>query len=143
MDFNIPQDIQGEPAFLLSKHFNSITSGNDMKWDATERTEGAFTFTNADAQVAFAKANNMHVRCHTLVWHNQTPAWVFNDANGNPMTPTPENKALLLQRLHPGEPGGRRGERRTCRAPHLRRDSDFGTGVVRRRRRTGPGSAPA
>src|SRR4029079_19126047 len=82
----IPQDIQGEPVFLLSKHFNSITSGNDMKWDATERTEGAFTFTNADAQVSFAKANNMRVRGHTLVWHNQTPAWVFNDVNGNPMT---------------------------------------------------------
>ena len=37
----------------------------------------------------------MRVRGHTLVWHNQTPAWVFNDASGNPMTPTPENKALL------------------------------------------------
>ena len=41
----------------------------------------------------------MHVRGHTLVWHNQTPAWVFNDANGNPMTPTPENRALLIQRM--------------------------------------------
>ncbi len=95
----IPADIQGEPAFLLSKHFNSITSGNDMKWDATEPTEGNFVFTNADAQVSFAKAHNMHVRGHTLVWHNQTPAWVFNDANGNPMTPTPENRALLISRM--------------------------------------------
>jgi endo-1,4-beta-xylanase len=95
----IPADITGEPGFLLSKHFNSITSGNDMKWDATEPTEGMFRFTNADAQVAFAKANNMHVRGHTLVWHNQTPAWVFNDASGNPMTPTPANQALLTQRI--------------------------------------------
>src|SRR6185295_559413 len=95
----IPADITGEPGFLLSKHFNSITSGNDMKWDATERTEGVFTFTNADAQVSFAKANNMRVRGHTLVWHNQTPAWVFNDVNGNPMTPTPANRALLIQRM--------------------------------------------
>jgi endo-1,4-beta-xylanase len=95
----IPADITGEPGFLLSKHFNSITSGNDMKWDATEPTEGHFQFTNADAQVAFAKAHNMHVRGHTLVWHNQTPAWVFNDVNGMPMTATPENRALLIQRM--------------------------------------------
>ena len=37
----IPADIQqSEPAVLLSKHFNSITSGNDMKWDATEADRG-------------------------------------------------------------------------------------------------------
>ncbi|HKV41110.1 MAG TPA: endo-1,4-beta-xylanase, partial [Blastocatellia bacterium] len=94
-----PLEITGEHAFLLSKHFNSITSGNDMKWSSTEPTEGNFNFSNADAQVSFAKANGMQIRGHTLVWHNQIPAWVFNDLNGNPMTPTPENKALLLQRL--------------------------------------------
>jgi endo-1,4-beta-xylanase len=92
-------DLTGESAVLLTKHFNSMTSENDMKWDATEATEGVFTFANADAQVAFAKANNMRVRGHTLVWHAQTPAWVFNDASGNPMTPTPENRTLLIQRM--------------------------------------------
>ena len=96
----IPADIQqAEPSFLLSKHFNSITSGNDMKWDTTEPTEGNFDFAQADAEVAFAKANDMHVRGHTLVWHNQVPAWVFNDASGNPMTPTADNRALLIQRM--------------------------------------------
>lgn len=92
-------DLTGEHAFLLSKHFNSITSENDMKWSSLQNVEGAFTFATADAQVAFAKANNMSVRGHTLVWHQQNPAWLFNDLNGNPMTPTPENKALLLQRM--------------------------------------------
>ena len=92
-------DLTGEHAFLLSKHFDSITSENDMKWSSLQPTEGNFTYATADAQVAFAKANNMAVRGHTLVWHNQNPAWLFNDASGNPMTPTPENKALLLQRL--------------------------------------------
>jgi endo-1,4-beta-xylanase len=95
----IPADITGQPGVLLSKHFNSMTSGNDMKWDATEPTEGSFTFTQADAEVSFAQTNNMHVRGHTLVWANQTPAWVFNDASGNPMTATPANQALLTQRI--------------------------------------------
>jgi endo-1,4-beta-xylanase len=92
-------DLTGEHAFLLTKHFNSITSENDMKWSSVEPTEGTFTFAAADAQVALAKAHGMQVRGHTLVWHNQTPAWVFNDRDGNPMTPTPQNKELLLQRL--------------------------------------------
>jgi endo-1,4-beta-xylanase len=92
-------DLAGEHAFLLTRHFNSLTSENDMKWESLQPTEGNFTFAAADAQVALAKANDMQVRGHTLVWHAQTPAWVFQDASGNPMTPTPENKALLLQRL--------------------------------------------
>jgi endo-1,4-beta-xylanase len=91
-------DLSGEHAFLLSKHFNSVTSENDMKWGTLQPAEGTFAFAAADAQVAFAKAHGQAVRGHTLVWHQQNPAWLFM-ANGAPMTPTPENKALLLQRL--------------------------------------------
>jgi endo-1,4-beta-xylanase len=91
--------IAGVHGTLLTKHFNSITSENDTKWDASEPTEGNFNFTNSDAQLNFAIANHMIMRGHTLVWHQQTPAWVFLDAGGAAMTPTPENKALLLQRL--------------------------------------------
>jgi endo-1,4-beta-xylanase len=91
--------IAGVHGSLLTKHFNSITSENDMKWDATEPSEGNFTFTNADAEVSLAKANHVAIRGHNLVWHQQIPNWVFLDANGIAMTPTPANKTLLLQRL--------------------------------------------
>src|SRR6185295_3802294 len=64
--------IQGEKAFLLTKHFNSITSENDMKWSSLQPTEGVFTFAAADAQVNFARTNNMAVRGHTLVWHTKS-----------------------------------------------------------------------
>ncbi|MFI1990726.1 endo-1,4-beta-xylanase [Actinoplanes sp. NPDC020271] len=84
---------------LLARHFSSITPGNALKWDATEPTENAFSYTQADPLIAFAKAHAMKVRGHTLVWHNQTPAWVFQDAAGATMTATAENKALLLARL--------------------------------------------
>ena len=92
-------DLSGEHAFLLSKHFNSITSENDMKWGTLQPVEGTFNFANADAQVAFAKSRNRSIRGHTLVWHSQNPAWLFTDRNGMPMTPTEENRALLLERL--------------------------------------------
>jgi endo-1,4-beta-xylanase len=95
----IPADITGQPAVLLAKHFNSMTSGNDMKWDATEPTEGNFIYTNADAQVLFAQQHNMHVRGHTMIWHNQTPAWVFNHADGTPLTNSPADQAILTQRI--------------------------------------------
>ena len=94
----LPQTL-GERARLLTKHFSQVTPGNALKWDATEPTEGAFRYTDADALVAFAKANDLRVRGHTLVWHQQTPAWVFNDADGQPMTATAANKTLLLTRL--------------------------------------------
>ena len=94
----MPQ-ILGERARLLTKHFSQVTPGNALKWDATEPAEGQFRYADADAMVEFAATNNMRVRGHTFVWHQQTPAWVFNDANGQPMTATSANKTLLLTRL--------------------------------------------
>jgi len=95
--------ISGVHAQLLAKHFNSIVSGNDMKWSSTEATQGTFTFANADAQVSFAVSNSMLVRGHNLVWSTgaQTPAWVFLEADG--VTPlsaaNPADVILLTQRI--------------------------------------------
>jgi hypothetical protein len=63
---------------VLTKHFNSVTAEDQMKFDALQPTEGDFTYTTADQMVDFAVTNGMQVRGHALVWHRQTPAWVFN-----------------------------------------------------------------
>jgi endo-1,4-beta-xylanase len=84
---------------LLTHHFNSLTAENAMKPESIEPTEGNFTWDGADRLVEFAEANNMAVHGHTLVWHQQTPDWFFNDKDGRPLFATPENKQLVLQRL--------------------------------------------
>ena len=78
---------------LLKKHFNQITAENDMKWQLIHPREGAegYDFGPADALVSFGLSNNMQVVGHTLVWHSQTPNWVF--AGTNPPPPSATNAA--------------------------------------------------
>lgn len=79
---------------LLAKHYNSITAENDMKFERIQPEEGVFTFEAADAIADFAMSNGMKLRGHTLVWHNQTPNWVFETASGGAASQT-----LLLERM--------------------------------------------
>lgn len=66
---------------VASSQFGMLTPGNEMKWDTVEPSPGSFNFAPADRLVAFAQANSMKLRGHTLVWHSQLPSWVDNLAN--------------------------------------------------------------
>jgi len=96
-------DLSGVHSQLLLKHFDSVVSGNDMKWSSVEPTEGNFTFGVADQEVAFAQANHLLMRGHNLVWANgsQTPAWVFLETDGKtPLSASnPADVSLLTQRI--------------------------------------------
>lgn len=87
-------DPDGPDAELVKKHFNSLTAGNELKWDATEPVEGQFNFTRSDQIIDFAMDNGIAPRGHTLIWHSQTPNWVFYDEKGNLAS-----KELLFARM--------------------------------------------
>lgn len=71
---------------IVVKHFNSITLENAMKAEELNPRPGEFNWGPADAFVAFGEAHKMFIIGHTLVWHNQVPAWFFTNANGKPNT---------------------------------------------------------
>src|SRR5690606_7551171 len=48
----------------------------------------------ADKFVEFGEKRGMFIIGHTLMWHSQTPRWVFEDENGNDVA-----KDVLLERL--------------------------------------------
>ena len=81
---------------LIARQFGAIVAENCMKPETLQPTEGVFRFRDADKILRFAAANAMLVRGHTLVWHQQTPAWFFSD----PDDPTkPASRELLLSRM--------------------------------------------
>lgn len=99
----VDSDILGVHGQLAAKHYNSVTPGNDLKWDTTEPSEGNFNFAPADGIVSWAQAHGIRVRGHNFVWHNQVPNWVWIDpVTGKDMSTEPysdANKAVLLGRL--------------------------------------------
>jgi endo-1,4-beta-xylanase len=78
-------DISGPHAQLATMHFDSITSGNDMKWISVESAKGAYNYANADAQVGLAQCAGMRIRGHNLVWASgqQTPAYAAGDGTNS------------------------------------------------------------
>lgn len=71
---------------IVIKHFNSITVENVMKAALINPQPGVYNFGPADDYVAFGEKNKMFIVGHTLVWHNQCPAWFFTNAAGKPNT---------------------------------------------------------
>jgi endo-1,4-beta-xylanase len=68
---------------VIKTEFNGMTPENAMKWESTEPSQGNFTFADGDRHAAFAAANNLSLRCHTLVWHSQLPLWVSEGGFSN------------------------------------------------------------
>ncbi|HYK21611.1 MAG TPA: endo-1,4-beta-xylanase [Pyrinomonadaceae bacterium] len=79
---------------IVTTHFNTITPENVLKWALVHPEPARYDFKAADRFVEFGEKHGMFIVGHTLVWHNQTPPWVFQDAKGNAL-----DRESLLQRL--------------------------------------------
>jgi endo-1,4-beta-xylanase len=79
---------------FIASQFNSVTAENEMKWERIHPTPGEYNFGVADSIVDFAERKGMKVIGHVLVWHSQTPWWVFQDSLGNQLT-----RDALLERM--------------------------------------------
>ncbi len=82
-------------AEIVKAQFNAITPENVLKWEKVHPEPGRYDFDLPDQYVAFGEKNHMFIVGHTLVWHQQTPKWVFEDAKGNPL-----GRDALLKRMH-------------------------------------------
>ena len=89
-----PRALKTDEAQLILEQFSSMTPENAMKMGPIHPQENEYNWSGADSIAAFAKRNNLKLRGHTLVWHSQTPRWLFVDSAGKTVT-----KEVLLQRL--------------------------------------------
>lgn len=88
------QDTNG--AALVKLHFNSVSPENALKWSSVHPRPGpdGYRFEVADRYVEFGEKHGMFIVGHCLIWHHQTPRWVFEGDGTNALT-----REVLLERM--------------------------------------------
>ena len=74
--FNTSDAVGTQYMTVLAREFNELTPENDMKFGPLRPSRDVYRYARADSMMAFAKANGMRVRGHTLAWHSQLPGWL-------------------------------------------------------------------
>ena len=80
---------------IIAAQFNTISPENALKWGSIHPRVDGYEFGPADRYVAFGEKHKMFIVGHCLVWHSQTPRWVFQNDKGKPLT-----REALLDRMH-------------------------------------------
>ncbi len=80
---------------MIREETNAISPENVLKWESVHPEPDRYNFGPGDRYVAFGETNHMFIVGHTLVWHSQTPGWVFRDGRGNRV-----DRDTLLRRMH-------------------------------------------
>ena len=81
------------PALL--RDFNHVTCENAMKAQNIHPTEASYDWSEADRIADFARSHGMKMTGHTLLWHRQSPDWMFAGISAN----DPANLEVLKSRL--------------------------------------------
>lgn len=75
-----------ELAALIARQFDCLTAENEFKPVSLQAQPGQFRFEAADRIANFARAHGQTLIGHTLCWHSQAPAWLFQDARAQPLS---------------------------------------------------------
>ena len=76
---------------LIKDQFNSISPENILKWESVHPHPDTYEFTETDKYVKFGE-EGMFIIGHTLIWHQQTPAWVVS-------TSSRKDSSVVLKRI--------------------------------------------
>lgn len=71
---------------LVSRHFNSISPENLLKWEPYNPKPDVFIDKPTEAFFALGDTHRQHILAHALFWHQQSPQWVFEGEAGQPVT---------------------------------------------------------
>jgi endo-1,4-beta-xylanase len=93
---NRTQAAGGDPVAtaILARQFEQVSPENDLKWERVHPEPARYDFAPADRYVEFGRSRGMFVVGHVLLWHQQTPAWVFAGEGGKKL-----DRETLLARL--------------------------------------------
>lgn len=91
-----------DPAYraLMARECNAFVCENETKWKQLQPRSGEFDFAPADEMFAWAKAQDMRLRGHTLVW--QGSKWLPQWVNEHDFGAQPGKEAERLLREHIG-----------------------------------------
>ena len=86
-------------AALINAECGMVVPENEMKWQAVRPDAETYDFARMDAIAAFAQANGLDLRGHTLLWHRPQwfPEWLNNYDYG--ARPAAEAERLLTDHI--------------------------------------------
>jgi endo-1,4-beta-xylanase len=79
---------------IVTRHFDQVSPENVLKWEAVHPEPDRYDFGPADRYVELGRSHGMFVVGHVLLWHQQTPTWVFVGEDGKKL-----DRDTLLARL--------------------------------------------
>lgn len=82
----------------FAAYFNQLTPENAGKWGSVEAERDVMNFAGLDEAYAFARANGMLFKLHTLIWGNQQPAWIESLSPAEQLEEIDEWFAALAER---------------------------------------------
>jgi endo-1,4-beta-xylanase len=98
------QDARG--GAIIQAQFNTISPENVLKWESVHPRADGYAFEGPDQYVAFGEKNGMFVIGHTLVWHSQTPKWVFEGVDREGLLKRMREHIMTVVGRYKGRIGG-------------------------------------